>query len=147
MAKRRLRGRQVSVDRRKAQRLDMPMRIQYKLMSRKKTLQETFCRDLSGGGVRLTLDHSLKKGSKLITHLYFPEESSPVTAITSVVWCKKIMRENKKPVFDTGMKYIKIIPKDRERFVCLFCETMLNYFFKFNEKKQSRVSQRATIRR
>lgn len=115
-------------ERRKAQRLNIPIQVKYKLLPRKRVLQQTFCQDISGKGARLILDSPLKKGDRLKTLLYFPEDSRPVTAFSKIIWCKRNAARKKKAGFETGMQYIRIDPKDRERFVFLFCEMMINYF-------------------
>jgi len=114
-------------DNRKTHRLKIPLKIEYKLLPRKKILEQSFSEDISGGGFRLSLNRRFNKGDKLKTLIYFPKESCPVTAFSEVVWCKRRLAKNKK-IFDAGIKYIKIAPGDRERFVFLFCEMMINYF-------------------
>jgi c-di-GMP-binding flagellar brake protein YcgR len=111
-------------EKRKAQRLNIPLYFQYKLLPRKKILESAFCRDISGGGISFRLGQPLREGDRLKILLHFPEETKPVTAFSSVVWCKRILQEK---VYCVGIKHIKILPADKERFVFLFCETMINY--------------------
>lgn len=113
-------------DKRKSERLSIPLKMEYKVLPRQKILIETFSRDISGGGLRITLDHPLKIKDRLKTILYFPNETHPITAISKVIWCKR--NKEDKNAYDIGIKYIKVIPKDRDRFVFLFCEMMVNYF-------------------
>ncbi|GAF99749.1 unnamed protein product, partial [marine sediment metagenome] len=42
--------------------------------------------------------------------------------------------KGKKLHFDVGLQYINISRKDKERFVFLFCETMINYFILEQQK-------------
>jgi len=114
-------------DRRKASRLNIPLKIEYKLLPKQNILKETSLEDVSGTGLRVNLDYYLNRGSRLKTLLYFPEQENPVTAFSEVVWCKKRPADKEK-LFDVGMKYIKVDQKDKERFVFLFCEAMINYF-------------------
>lgn len=114
-------------DKRKTIRLNIPLSIEYKLLPRKRILKQCFLENISGGGLMFTLEHCLNKGDRLKTLIYFPEEPKPVAAFSKVVWCKKISGKDKRN-FNVGIKYIKLDPKDKERFVFLFCELMINYF-------------------
>jgi len=115
------------MENRKSQRLKIPLRIDYNLFPRGSALEKTFAHNISGSGICLKLDYSLHKGDKLKTIVHFPQERRPVVAISRVIWCMPVTA--KKKAFYIGMKYIKIMREDRERFVFLFCEMMLNYFF------------------
>ena len=113
-------------EKRRSRRLKIPLMVSYHMLPQKKTLiEKIFAKDISGGGIGLKLNFPLEKGTRLKTLLYFPSENRPVSSISEVVWCKKA-RGHK--TFDIGIRHIKILPKDRERFVFLFCETMIDYF-------------------
>lgn len=114
-------------ERRKATRLDIQLKIGYKLPPGRKMIIETFSENISGKGIRVTLNKKLRKGDRLKTLIYFPKEPKPVTSFSEVVWCKARHAEGHQ-VFDNGLRYVKISPKDKERFVFLFCELMINYF-------------------
>ena len=102
--------------------------MQYHFSSKKKTLiEEVFTKDISGGGVGIRLGKPLKVGTRLKTVIYFPNDTRPVSSMSEVVWCRKVSHKGKAS-FDVGIKHLKIIPRDKERFVYLFCEMMINYF-------------------
>lgn len=115
-------------ERRKFQRLNISIPVKYKFLPRKKILKEIFCKNISGGGLKLRLDYPLKKGDRLKTFLYFPGDSTPVTAFSKVTWCRRITQKGRIACYDAGVQHLKIIPKDRQRLVFLFCEMMLDYF-------------------
>ncbi len=117
-------------ERRKSARLKISIPVKYKLVREKKTLHETFCRDISGGGLKLNLDCPMKKGQRLKTLIYFPEAARPITALSKVIWRKRCPSGRKGGAFELGIQHVKIDPKDRERFVYLFCEMMLSYFLR-----------------
>lgn len=74
----------------------------------------------------LRADKPLKAGERLKSLFYFSQDTKPISAITEVVWCRKV--KTKEGIrFNAGIKHIKIKKQDRERFVFLFCETMLNF--------------------
>ncbi len=112
-------------DRRRAQRLDLHFKIIYKLMPRKKILQETISQNVSGSGVRLRVNQKLELGTRLKAQLYLPNIKKPITALSKVVWRKE---SPTKKGYDVGIQHIKIDTKDKERFVFAFCEMMINYF-------------------
>lgn len=120
-------------EKRTAQRLNIPIKIKYKLFPKKKILVEAFSQNISGSGFKLCLDHPLKKGDRLKSFLYFPGDPKPIAASSEVVWSRSRLVKGKK-VFDTGIKYIKIEAGDRDRFVFLFCELMMNFFIVDNVK-------------
>ncbi|MCK9603086.1 MAG: PilZ domain-containing protein [Candidatus Omnitrophica bacterium] len=111
-------------ERRMFQRLNIPLHFQYKLLPHKIILESAFSRDISGGGISFRLGQPLKQGAKLKVLLHFPGETKPVTAVSQVVWCRKSPQEK---TYDIGIKHVKILPMDKERFVFLFCEMMINY--------------------
>jgi c-di-GMP-binding flagellar brake protein YcgR len=115
-------------EKRKTQRLNIPVYIKYNLLPKKGVLHKIFSRDISGGGIRIALNHAIKKGERLRTFLHFPNDPKPVATVTKIARCRKESAKRGKARFDIGLRYIKISPKDRQRFVFLFCEMMLNYF-------------------
>jgi len=115
-------------EKRQAQRIKISLPIECQLFPKRKVLiEKIFTRDISGGGVGLRLGYPLETGARLKTLLYFPMSKQPISSVSRVVWCKKRSFKNK-TYFDVGIKHIKIVSRDRERFVFLFCETMINYF-------------------
>lgn len=115
-------------EKRKAQRLNIRLELKYRYSFKGKILiQEVLTKNISGGGIGLVLDKPLKVGTALKTVLYFPNDPKPVASLSRVVWCRKVPRKYKAG-FYVGIRHIKVAAKDRERFVFLFCETMMNYF-------------------
>jgi c-di-GMP-binding flagellar brake protein YcgR len=113
-------------ERRKTQRLKLPLKINYRWLSQKGLLREIFTQDVSGGGMRLRSTTPFKKGDRLKTQLYFPNSPKAVGVVNEVIWCRKVRFKNKTH-FDVGIKHLKISPRDRERFVFLFCEMLINF--------------------
>lgn len=114
------------IEKRKAQRLDIPIKVKYRLSARDKILRESFCHNVSGSGMQITSDCPFKKGERLKSLLYFPGERKPVTAMSKIAWCRRSpVRPGR--IFDVGIKHVKVYPQDRDRFVFLFCEMMVNY--------------------
>jgi len=117
-----------TAEKRRTQRIKVSLPVEYQLMPEKKVLiEKIFTRDVSGGGAGLRLEYPLKTGARLKTLLYLPMSKQPVSSISEVVWCRKCSLKNR-TYFDVGIRHIKIVSRDRERFIFLFCEMMINYF-------------------
>lgn len=112
-------------EKRMAQRIEIPIQVKYKYLPHMGALEEAIAQNISGSGIRLKLPHPLKKGDRLKILLYFPSDRQSVTALSEVVWCRKVSQE-KVAYYDLGIRYIRIAPKDRERFIFRFCEMMIN---------------------
>ena len=116
------------MERRKAQRLDIPVPIKYGFPLRGRALSGPVLTDnISGTGIGVTLKRPITKDDNLRVLIYFPDDPRPVTSTSRVVWRKRI-RGKEGDSFRIGMRHVRIDTKDRDRFVFLFCETMINYF-------------------
>jgi len=113
------------IEKRKADRLKVPLQVEYRFSTQRKTLIERIrAHNISGSGIGLILSNPMEIGTRLKTLVYFPDDTRPVELISKVVWC----RPKAKHSFAVGIKHTTIAPKDKERFISLFCETMINYF-------------------
>ncbi len=112
-------------ERRKSERLNLPIKVLYRFF-KKRTFIESITENISGGGACLKLERPVPKQNKLKISLYFPNDAKPVNAISRVVWCRKITQKGK-TYYGVGIRHLKILPRDKERFVFLFCEMMINY--------------------
>lgn len=113
-------------ERRKAQRLEIPLAVKYKILPHKRIVLGAVTQDVSGGGVSLKSNVPFKKGQQLKVLVYLPGDPKPVTSMSEVVWSRKA-GEGKEAYYKIGVKFMKIVPKDKQRFVFLFCEMMINY--------------------
>jgi len=113
-------------ERRKTERIKTPLKIRYKRLSERGLHEESLTQDISGGGMRLKVTNSFKIGERLKTRLYFPDNARPVNIISRVVWRKR-RKDSGNAQYDVGIEHVRIEPKHREKFVLLFCETMVNY--------------------
>ncbi len=113
-------------EKRKSQRLKIPLRLEYKRLRGKGKAEKTIAHDVSGSGLGIRLEEPLKKGDKLKILLHFANDPKPVTLTSEVVWHKKTGK-GKKVFYDTGIRHVKVPVKDRERFIFLFCEMMINF--------------------
>lgn len=113
-------------EKRKSTRITVPLPIKYEWFSKKDILREALCQNISGSGMMIRVDRPLEVGEHLKTLFYFPQDAKPINAISEVVWCRKT-KSKEEINFDAGIRHIRIEKQDRERFVFLFCETMINF--------------------
>ena len=79
--------------------------------------------DVSGVGVRLTVDKELKVGTEVDVDLYLPGDSQPVKARGKVVWvqlCKKTKGsaiEKEKTYYYAGIEFTHIAGDNRKKVV------------------------------
>ncbi|MFH1877065.1 MAG: PilZ domain-containing protein [Candidatus Omnitrophota bacterium] len=115
-------------EKRKAQRLNLSLPFEYHSARGKKVSSKRICtRDISGSGIGFRLAHPVAVRARLGILLYFPTDKRPISSVAEVVRCTKRVIKGK-PLYDVGVKHLKIAAKDRERFVFSFCETMINHF-------------------
>lgn len=77
--------------------------------------------DVSGAGLRLTLDKKLETGFRAELEIYLPGNSKPIKTEGKIVWVEKAKEqpdfESKTPkeYFYSGIKFIDISNWDREK--------------------------------
>ena len=109
-------------EKRKAQRLELALKIEYKLKGDKRTIK-TICKDISGKGIRISTYQPLKLGDAVDMIIHSKDAGSqPFTAQCKVIWVKKTGSD----IFDMGLSFVKI--DNRDEFIKHFCEKMVNLF-------------------
>jgi len=94
-------------ERRKFIRLDATIDVKYKILKIGKK-GEAVSKNISGEGIRLSLDEEIPPASILLLEMKIPVYPESITAKGIVVWSKKSESEIKK--FEIGVKFIKINP-------------------------------------
>ena len=118
-------------EKRKAQRLPVPIKIEYNFSLQKNlknTYRNSYCYNVSGTGLNLPFDSYLKKGTRLRLRIHFPGDVQPVAVIARVAWCREVIKNKTEPCFRTGVQYMYMGKNEKERFTLLFCEMMMDYF-------------------
>lgn len=106
-------------ERRKAQRLTLPMHLSYRL-KRKKTWQKNVCDNISGVGLSLSVKELLAVDDKVEVAVYLDNDPKPIKISCRVAWCVKV----KKDGFKAGVEVIAV--KDEMRFIEFFCGRMID---------------------
>lgn len=94
-------------ERRKFVRLDARVRVKYRVLKKGRT-QESFTKDLSGGGIRLSINEKLAVATPLALEIKIPGEARPILAEGRAVWSREVSDEGKTGRFDTGIAFTKI---------------------------------------
>lgn len=103
-------------ERRKFVRLDTKVNVKYRVLEEGQA-QESFSKDLSGGGIRQHLNEKLAVATPLALEIRIPDEPRPVLAEGRVVWCKEVGGEGVTNCFDAGIAFTKIDPMDQGKIL------------------------------
>lgn len=130
MTKRKLR--KPIIERREAQRVQLPLVVSYRPKGKKKWIK-TSCINISGKGIRLPLEQSLEPGSIVEIKIRVREPASEFfIGLGMVKWCKEIV-SNKFEVglrirsalqFEMGIQFQKI--KTLDEFIEFICDKMVD---------------------
>ena len=100
------------VERRRLPRFLTTLPVQFRgILKPQDPFRGSLSKDLSAGGVRMTVSGFLPKETRLVLLLSLPACLKPVRTIAQVVWVQK------KPLaegYDCGIRFLEITPEDRE---------------------------------
>jgi len=104
----------ISSDKRKSERLNLPVRIFYTTSPDAKWLGPVSVEDIGGNGLRFNSEKKIGEGSEINIKIIFPEKEHPSIIVkASVIWCIKTSRNT----YNIGVKFHKMDYADRRRFV------------------------------
>ena len=93
-------------ERRKFVRLNAYHLVKYRLISEQKQgLVIASIKDISGGGVCLSVEEELPKGSVLQVYINYPGFSAPIPCLAKVSWSKQIGKTNR---YELGLEFLEI---------------------------------------
>ncbi len=86
-------------------------------------------RDLSIGGIRMTVEEILTVATPLTIEIDLPDGSKPVTVAGKVAWSREVgngmAANNGKRIFEAGVKFISLSPADEKRIEKFFDQQAL----------------------
>ncbi|UCH12147.1 MAG: PilZ domain-containing protein [Candidatus Omnitrophota bacterium] len=105
-------------DRRKSIRLNKRLSVDCKVMKKPDSRWSVFSKDISGEGICLNMPEILPQDAIVDLDVDIPGEKH-IIARGKVVWAKEIdtLDSEGKRQFDSGIKFIKISPKDKDELV------------------------------
>jgi c-di-GMP-binding flagellar brake protein YcgR len=100
------------VERRRLPRLQTVMPVQFRSIAKpEEPFRGCLSKDLSAGGIRVTVTGFLPKEARLVLLLSLPAYLKPIRTIAQVVWVqKKPLAE----ICDCGIRFLEVNPQDRE---------------------------------
>lgn len=124
----------LSKDKRKSDRLLLPLQISYAFPHKQKWIGPFTIDDIGGGGVRFKSKRKLKKNTEISLKIELPESDKPIICKGQVIWCKKISppqlkecRENEL-IYLIGIKFHKMNFYDRRRYINYICKNILIHY-------------------
>ncbi|MBI2870972.1 MAG: PilZ domain-containing protein [Candidatus Omnitrophica bacterium] len=99
-------------DRREYPRLDVSLRVSYRILESLGEHEQTVTQDVSERGVRIPLQEGLEEGTRLELAIYIPRDPEPVYAIGKVVWSRG---NSGTQLFETGIHLVHIKQDDQDR--------------------------------
>jgi hypothetical protein len=98
-------------------RLNKQVSVVCKVAEKKGDVHHLFTKDLSGEGICIKVPEILPEGTLLDLTINAPD-SKPILLKGEVAWVKKVeeMSAGGERLFDTGIRFIKVDPKDKDRF-------------------------------
>lgn len=112
-----MKGRKIlSQERRKFQRIKIPLKIKYNYSAKEKSQASATCKDISGGGVRFVTSKPLSIKDRVTVSIYFDCNGPKIfNSLCKVVWINKV----KDGVLEAGLKFIHTRPNpDFTNFLC-----------------------------
>ena len=117
------------MERRKAQRINIPIKICFEYKGEE---QEILSENISGSGINIRMSKPLEVGDKITVVVYISPYEPPFRIRGSIAWCKSIKSGGGKNMYNVGIRYVKILSRDKNRYIFLFCDLMINYFYSGN---------------
>lgn len=104
------------IERRKHARLNLSMKVDYKVSSLGEEPKSTISRDISLGGVLLLVKERMDTGTPLELDIYLTEEETkPIKTKAQVIWQGEL-GEKAEGFYHTGISFSEIKEKDKKRF-------------------------------
>lgn len=104
------------IERRKHARLNLSMKVDYKVSSTGGEQKTTLSRDMSLGGVLLLVSEKMDAGTPLELEIYLSgEDSKPVKTRGEVIWQGEL-GERGEGYYHTGIAFSGIVEEDKKRF-------------------------------
>jgi Tfp pilus assembly protein PilZ len=114
-------------DKRKSERLRLPLKIVYILPSGKKWTKAASLEDISGRGLKFASNEKIELGAEVNLKITFADEpDKPVLADASVLRCDRV----KPRLYRIAVKFHKMNHNDRRRYVEYLCENILLAYLK-----------------
>lgn len=111
------------MERRMFERISLPIKLAYEVLTRPKIVREGISKNISGGGICLSLNERLLPRTLLNMKIELGGKGDTITLKGEVVWNRKIeIVEKAKPIiyYETGIRFIDADPININRVISHF---------------------------
>lgn len=119
-----MRKNRLKTEKRKAERLPIPLKVKYKSKKGRPLLKEAVYENISGLGIRLCVSEPLERGDVIEVLISHSQYSGPFNTVCRVCWCKKL-KEDK---FQAGLEFLKV--RNRLQFINFLCAEIMGLSLK-----------------
>lgn len=96
-------------------RIEIPLKIQYEIVENPPLIiKDADMKDISGGGIRLSLEEEIAVGTHIKLDIEMPgDKSKTITAYGKVVWVSKavqVIGPKSAAYYETGIQFTKVDP-------------------------------------
>jgi len=123
----------ISQDKRKSDRLNLSLKIFYKLSSSSKWIGPLLVENIGGDGLKLSSRIKLEKDTGINLKIELPRDPQPITVKGKVVWCEE--KSLKHPDYSIGIEFSKMRSRDRKKFVKYIGKNILIEYLNGTETK------------
>jgi hypothetical protein len=105
------------------ERLSIPVKVTYELLSRPKVMNESVSKNISGGGICLSLREKLFPATQLAIKIEIGNNSNIIHLKGKVIWNRKVeilQKEGPAIYYDTGIELIDADPININRVITHF---------------------------
>lgn len=113
-------------ERREFPRLKVNINVDYTVVATDSPRHRYLSRNISGGGICVTVDEPLEIGVYLYLVMLLPDNKTPISSLGRVAWREKIspLDSGQKMSYDVGVEFIDIEKSEQER-ITRYVETGL----------------------
>jgi len=119
----------IKADKRKAERVEIPIRVSYKIVNKKSHAKEALCNNMGGLGFGLSAKEPLNADDRILVYFRSEKSKQAIRVLCRVVWCLK----EKEALFRVGVVALKV--SNTPEFIDFICSNMMEHISNYNEVK------------
>jgi c-di-GMP-binding flagellar brake protein YcgR len=114
------------VEKRRFVRVDVPIRVWYRLKEKGVAKSEAISKNIGGGGICIHVSHTFAAGSLLKLTLGILGVSEPIETEAEVLWVEKREKgdEGFRTDYEAGLKFTSLSNVDRASIINFICESV-----------------------
>lgn len=112
-------------EKRKFIRFDIPLKVNYILLSEPKIEKTGMTKDVSAGGMKLLTEEKLETGKRIEFKIFIPEALNPAHLNGIVLWSKTVpAAAGKRLSYSAGIEFGSIEEDNKNTFLKFLCTLM-----------------------